>query len=81
MFLVPVGGNDVLDAKQARALVSSLEPRVVIPMHFFHKDLKQKYDKPDTFLSEMNAKAEPQDKAKIAKKDLPQDTMEVVYLA
>ena len=33
-MLVPVGGFYTIDAKQAKALVDAVKPRVVIPMHY-----------------------------------------------
>ena len=33
-LMVPVGGYYTIDAKQARAVVETLRPRVVIPMHY-----------------------------------------------
>lgn len=81
ILLVPVGGGDVLNAKAAAKLVAELEPRVVIPMHFAHPKLKTKYDKIESFLKEMGSAAQPVERAKISKKDLPQDTMEIIWIA
>lgn len=81
ILLVPVGGEDVLDAKTAAKLVAELEPRVVIPMHFFHPKLKTKYEKAEIFLKEMGSAAEPVERIKISKKDLPQDTMEIMHIS
>jgi len=81
ILIIPVGGKDVLDAKKAEALVEKIEPRIVIPMHVALSGLKTKYDDVSKFLKEIGAKtAEPQEKLKITKKDLPQETMEVVCL-
>lgn len=33
-LMIPVGGYYTIDAKQAKALVDELKPRVVIPMHY-----------------------------------------------
>jgi len=81
VLMIPTGGKDVLDAKQASKLVNAIEPRVVIPMHFAKQGLKTNYDAPDAFLKELGAKTEKQDKARLTKKDLPQDTMQTIYLA
>lgn len=35
--LIPVGGFFTIDAKQAKALIDELKPRVVIPMHYRSK--------------------------------------------
>lgn len=33
-IMIPIGGFYTIDAKQAKALVDELKPRVVVPMHF-----------------------------------------------
>lgn len=33
-ILIPVGGFYTIDAKQAQALIQSIQPRVVVPMHY-----------------------------------------------
>ena len=34
LMLIPVGGYYTIDAKQARALVEQVKPRIVVPMHY-----------------------------------------------
>lgn len=80
ILLIPVGGKDVLDAKRAKAIVDQIEPRIVIPMHFSQTGLKTSYDDPEKFFKEIGANPQKQDKAKISKKDLPQETMEALYI-
>jgi hypothetical protein len=81
ILIIPVGGNSVIDAKLAATIVEKIEPRIVIPMHFAQKGLKTKYDDIQKFLKEVGAKtSEPQNKLKITKKDLPQETLEYIYL-
>lgn len=79
--IIPVGGNGVLNGQQATAMVSQLEPRVVIPICYEVSGLKTKRDDKDSFCKEIGAC--PKDvlpKYKIVKKDLPQDTLQVVVL-
>ena len=80
ILLIPVGGTTVLDAKQAISLLEKIEPRIVIPMHFEQPGLKTKLDTIQTFLKAAGSNAQPQERFKIAKKDLPQETMEIVHL-
>lgn len=80
VLLIPVGGGDVLTPQQANALVAEIEPRVVIPMHFFKSGLKTRYKEATDFLKEVGSVATSQEKIKITKKDLPQEDMMVVYL-
>lgn len=79
ILLLPVGGQDVLTSKAAAELVSTLEPRIVIPMHFGQPGLKTKYEDVASFLKIVGP-AEPQDKVKILKKDLPQEGMTIIRL-
>ncbi|MEK7189042.1 MAG: MBL fold metallo-hydrolase [Patescibacteria group bacterium] len=80
VLLVPVGGKDVLDAKTAKEIVEKVEPRIVIPMHFKHKAVKTEYDDASRFFKEMGAAPVAQERAKITKKDLPIDTVEVLHI-
>ncbi len=80
VLLLPVGGNGVLDVKQASELVSELEPRMVIPMQFNIPGLKLKRDEVGPFLKAVGAKSETMPKLKLTKKDLPADEMKVVVL-
>lgn len=76
VLLVPVGGKDVLDAKNAFRLVEALEPMVVIPICFGDKreDLKP-------FLKEMDVKhPEAQKSFSFKRSALSADKMELVIL-
>ena len=81
ILLVPVGGKTTLDAKLAAEVVKQVDPRIVIPMHYKIDDLVGDYDTVDAFKKEMGSKCEVMPKYKIAKKDLPVDSTEVVLLA
>jgi len=80
VLMIPVGGKDVLDAKAAKDIVEKIEPRVVIPMHFAQKELKTAYDDASKFFKEMGASPTAQERVKILKKDLPTDTLDMLYL-
>lgn len=81
ILLVPVGGNFTIDAKQATKIISELEPRVVIPMHYHIPGLKAKIDGLDPFCKEIGVcPKEELSKFKITKKDLPQQDLQVVLL-
>src|SRR3990172_12365351 len=61
ILLVPVGGLTTIDGAAAAEVVSLLEPRLVIPMHYRTEAAKAGLEPPDRFLKEMGAKAvEPQ---------------------
>ncbi len=80
VLLVPVGGVSTISAGEAAEIVSMLEPQIVIPMHFFHPDLKFKLDTAAKFFKEMGIKAsDPVASLKVTKDSLPKET-EVVLL-
>jgi len=80
ILIIPVGGKDVLDAKRAKETVGKIEPRIVIPMHFAQKGLKTAYDEKSKFFKEIGSTPDAQERLKISKKDLPQETMEIINL-
>lgn len=80
ILLIPVGGKYTLDAKKAVEVVSQIEPRIVIPMHYKIPGLKLDIAGVDEFIKELGLKPEELDKLKISKRDLPAEEMEVVVL-
>lgn len=80
ILLIPVGGKYTIDAKQAVEVISRIEPRMVIPMHYKTPGSKVDVDGVDKFVKELGIKPTYEDKLKISKKDLPQDDMELVIL-
>lgn len=74
ILFIPIGGNGLLDAKQAAKLASSLEPKMIIPMDYDSTSLK-------VFLKELGEeKAEVVDKLTLKRKDLENKKSEVVVL-
>lgn len=80
ILLVPVGGKYTIDAKKAVEVVSQIEPRIVIPMHYKTKESKIDIDGVDKFIKEIGLKPRYEEKLKISKKDLPSEEMELVVL-
>jgi L-ascorbate metabolism protein UlaG (beta-lactamase superfamily) len=81
ILMVPVGGNFTIDAKGANKVISQIEPRIVIPMHYHLPGLKIKLDDIDKFLKEMGKKSVvPEQKLLIKKKDLPLEDTNIVVL-
>lgn len=79
VLFVPVGGVTALHAAQAAEVVSQLEPRIVIPMHYQTKAFTGKLDDLDKFFKEMGLKTvEQQDTLKVTKNSLPEETQVVV---
>lgn len=66
VLFVPVGGDGVLDAGQAAKLTTTLEPRIIIPMHWSGMgDTKSL----DAYLKEEGGALEKTDKLTLKKKD------------
>jgi L-ascorbate metabolism protein UlaG (beta-lactamase superfamily) len=80
VLLVPVGGGgSCLNATQAAEMVSLVDPRLVIPMHFKTDAIASKLDQVDRFLKEMGVgQVEPVDVLKVTESSLPQETRVVV---
>ena len=81
IVFIPVGGKYTLDAKKAVNVISQIEPRMVIPMHYKTKGTKIDIDGVEKFVKEMGVKPTYEEKLKINKKDLPQEDMELVILS
>jgi L-ascorbate metabolism protein UlaG (beta-lactamase superfamily) len=80
VLLVPVGGGSTLGAAKASEVISLLEPRVVIPMHYKTDQLKGlKLQPVSQFLKEMGLKeVVPEDTVHITKSGLPSETQIVL---
>lgn len=80
ILLIPVGGKYTLDAKKAVEIISQIEPRIIIPMHYKSKGVKIDIDEIDKFINEIGIKPTEEERLKINKKDLPSEDMEMVIL-
>jgi L-ascorbate metabolism protein UlaG (beta-lactamase superfamily) len=80
ILLIPIGGSFTIGAKKAVEVISRVEPRMVIPMHYKTKDVNLNIDGVEKFIKELGVKPRYEEKLKIAKKDLPQEDMELVIL-
>lgn len=82
VLLVPVGAGEALSTKQAVKLVTTLEPRLVVPIHFAVPQLKEKLDSVQAFAKEFGVNPKSSEKKVIIKKSrLPKEEMQVVILA
>ncbi|MDP2708958.1 MAG: MBL fold metallo-hydrolase [bacterium] len=80
ILLIPVGGTYTINAAKAVEVISQIEPRIVIPMHYKVPGLKAELDGVDKFIKELGLKPRQEEKLKIVKKDLPSEDMELVVL-
>jgi len=79
ILFVPIGGNTTLDGVRAAEVVSLLEARLVVPMHYKTEAFKGELEPPDRFLKEMGVTAhEPQPKISVTKNSLPASTQVVM---
>lgn len=81
ILLIPVGGRYTLDAKKAVEVVSQIEPRIVIPMHYKTADSQMDIDGVDKFIKELGIAPQYEEKLKVSKKDLPQEDMQLIILS
>ncbi len=81
ILFVPVGGGDVLNGKQAAAVVAQIEPRIIIPMQYKINGYGTNFDGVDGFLKAMGmGKPEVLQKLKISGKELPQEETKIILL-
>ena len=73
ILFVPIGGEGVLDPAKAYKLAVSLEPKIIIPMHYDDTTLK-------TFLKEAGESGESLPKLTLKKKDLEGKEASVMVL-
>lgn len=79
ILLIPVGSIYTIDGKKATLIVSQLEPKIIIPMHYKIEGLKFELEGVEGFLKEMGAEAAvPQPKLSITKEKLPEEPQVVV---
>lgn len=80
VLMIPVGGKTTIDGAQAAEIVSLLEAKLVLPMHYrtdAHKDAEM--EAADRFLKEMQVTSvEPQAKLSINKSNIPSEPQVVM---
>ncbi len=84
ILFIPVGGVFTIDWKSASAIISQIEPRIIIPMHYKVPGVKGellKLDPVDNFCKERGVSSKDAvNKFSIKKKDLPQEGSETVIM-
>ncbi len=75
ILLIPIGGEEVIDAREAQKIINQIEPRVVIPMYYKTAGSKLKLEDAQSFLKIFGQEnIEPQSKFSIRKDKLPSQT-------
>lgn len=81
ILMIPVGGIYTIGPKEAATIISQIEPKIVIPMHYKIPKLKFNFEKVEKFLKVMGQEEiPPQKNLKIKAKDLPKEEMKIVVL-
>ena len=84
ILFIPVGGVFTIDWKSASAIISQIEPRVIIPMHYKIPGVKGsllKLDSADNFCKDRGVSSKDAvDRFSVKKKDLPQEESKVVVM-
>ncbi|MBI2887989.1 MAG: MBL fold metallo-hydrolase [Chloroflexi bacterium] len=79
VLLIPVGGVTTLNAARAVETINLIEPRIVIPMHYWDEKRRADLDPLDRFLKEVGiSEAQPQQRLNVTRNSLPQDRQVVV---
>ena len=81
ILLLPVGGGEVMDSKLASETISTIEPRMVVPLHYDLPGIKTKLANVDAFCKALGVcKRQDANRLKISKKELPAEDMIVTVL-
>jgi L-ascorbate metabolism protein UlaG (beta-lactamase superfamily) len=78
VLLVPIGGGNTINAAQAAEVISQVEPRIIIPMHYRSSDAETP-NPLDKFCREMGVETiNTQPKLSITRNNLPAETQVVI---
>jgi len=81
ILMIPVGGNYTISLKEVAKIMSQLEPKITIPMHYAIPKLKIKLNPLNRFLKMFGIKSlTPLNKLSIKKKDIPADEAKIIVL-
>jgi len=81
ILMIPIGGNFTISAKEALKIMSQIEPKIIIPMHYQIPKLKIKLTGLNKFLKILGVKSiEPLNKLSIRKKDLSEEEAKIIVL-
>ena len=81
ILMIPIGGIYTISAQEALKVISQIEPKILLPMHYQVPRLKIKLESLDKFLKVMGVKSpETLSKLTIKKRDLPAEEMKIQVL-
>lgn len=81
VLMIPVGGIFTISAKEAIKIIEQIEPKIVIPMHYYLPNLKIKLNKVEDFLKILGIKLPKREKKlQIKKENFFSEKQEVIIL-
>lgn len=80
VLMIPVGGIYTINGSEAVQIINSIEPKIVIPMHYKIPKLNIKLNNIDKFLEEIGVKKETTEEFSVQKKDLAEEEMKVIVM-
>lgn len=81
ILMIPIGGFSTISGKETVKIMSQIEPKIIIPMHYQIPKLKKKIEGLDKFLKTIGIKSiEPLNKLSVKKKDLSEEEAKIVVL-
>lgn len=81
ILIIPIGGTYTIDGSEAKKIMSQIEPRMIIPMHYHLPELKYKIDGIDNFFKALGIKkVETLPKLTIKKKDISTEEVKIIQL-
>lgn len=81
ILMIPVGGGYTISSKEAVKIMSQIEPKIIIPMHYQIPKLVYKLEGLDQFLKTMGVKkVEPLSRLSIKKKDISEEEAKIIVL-
>jgi L-ascorbate metabolism protein UlaG (beta-lactamase superfamily) len=81
VLMIPVGGTYTISFKEAIKIMSQIEPKITIPMHFALPKLKVKLDPVEKFLKSLGIKSlKPEKKLSVKKESLSPEEAKIVLL-
>tara|TARA_B100000809_G_C14894646_1_gene443957 strand:- start:397 stop:711 length:315 start_codon:yes stop_codon:yes gene_type:complete len=74
VLIIPVGGNSTIDIGKAAQLVSTIGPRIVVPVHYRINGIDEEEEPVERFLGEVGAvDVTPQTRLNVSATNLPRD--------
>ena len=79
VLIIPVGGHSTIDVDKAAQLVSTIGPRIVVPVHYRVNGMDEDLEPVERFLGEIGATdVSPQSRLSVTSTNLPRDMTVVV---